>query len=75
MKLVSLGSFVIWTDTDRPAATMRVTSPFTRERGRVRVAPNEYPASPDQTPHLNPLPLRKRRGEEERSSVRNDKRS
>ena len=36
---------------------------WARERGRVRVAPSEWCRLEGSTPHLNPLPLAKGRGE------------
>jgi hypothetical protein len=80
MKHVIRIDFSVSNQTERTAAVVQVASPgiatgWSAERERVRVAPSGYPVSPGKTPHFDPLPSRKGRGEEERSRVRNDKRS
>jgi hypothetical protein len=45
------------------AVAYGVASPFTREKGRMRVIPKRF-ANP--THHLHPLPFEKRRGETDR---------
>ena len=62
MKHVICIGFSVSNQTKRTAAIVQVASLSLRERGRVRVAPSEYPASLGKTPHLNPLPLPQGRG-------------
>jgi hypothetical protein len=59
-RVASPFSLQFWEETDAPAP-VRVKE-WARERGRV--APGEWSAWKTRTPHLNPLPLAKGRGEQ-----------